>query len=247
MSHNTPIVSDITYENEASHSSEEEDVRTLEKINELPLEENRTKKDDAIVAQKRKFLEDGDFLNQSNLGTPLLERKSSPTVAGEKRGISLQQFKPRKAKRKIRDSQMHKANADEDNNAKGDSRYNRHSRPTPDISKEKDLDQSDSISLDLNTKKLPADDSQIMKHSKLTGEDEKDDDDDDDDEDDSDEEEGKNNDMMRAKKILRDVFPTFLFSVVQLIQESIVLQFVGHYCGPSEFAAVGKFNFFGRD
>lgn len=63
---------------------------------------------------------------------------------------------------------------------------------------------------------------------------------------DNDEEEydesSKTTDFIRTKKILRDVFPTFLFSVIQLIQETIVLQFVGHYCGSTEFAAVGNYS-----
>lgn len=58
----------------------------------------------------------------------------------------------------------------------------------------------------------------------------------------SEEEEEKMNDKIRAKKIVRDVFPTFLFSVVQLFQETVALQFIGHYCTSVEFAAVGNFN-----
>ena len=53
-------------------------------------------------------------------------------------------------------------------------------------------------------------------------------------------EEEKSNDFIRTKKILRDVAPTLLFSLIQLVQEMIVLFFIGHYGNATEFAAVGK-------
>ena len=89
----------------------------------------------------------------------------------------------------------------------------------------------------MNLSDLPNGENKLVKEGEKG---EHDDDDDESAEEDDYDESEKTNDFIRSKKILRDVFPTFLFSVVQLVQETIVLQFVGHYCGSSEFAAVGN-------
>ena len=104
MSQNTALISDIAFENEASHSSEEEDVRTLEKIKELPGEDEKNRTEEVALPKKRKFLEDEDLLDQSrdskNLATPLLGRTSTAGGENGKRGISLQQFKKKRSKKK---------------------------------------------------------------------------------------------------------------------------------------------------
>lgn len=218
-------ISDITQDNEpsSSSSSEDEDVLALEHIKELPESEKGTPIEEYFSKNHKGFLEDQpNFRRGSNpqdlkfattLQQPLLQNIDNPPPTQKIK------YKSKKIADKPNSfAPVHKGKTEDRRSS------------TPDVLEVSEINsihpKLNSMSSEIQTNKIKALNDNFGVE--------------DDEESDSSEEQEKVTDFIRTKKILRDVFPTFLFSAVQLIQETIVLQFIGHYGTSLDFAAVCK-------
>ena len=238
MSHSFQV-SEIAHESDTSSSSEDEEAKVFGQIKEVVQEGEPDLSVTNRTFKHRTFLEDYDHPAQLK-GTNLL---SEPLLGESKNSHSQEtapRWKTRRSKGAKKPAQRPSRKDSEENEILADKSEGKiKSDPSKDHSK-----SNISVSMHAASKKThPAVETASFAEqgAKESSEPKKMEEESEDDSEEEDSEEEKATTLIRTKKILRDVFPTFLFSVVQLLQETIVLQFVGHYCDSSEFAAVGKY------